>query len=186
MDFSERFAALEPTVLVPDERAEFERAVARCTERELRFATEVARGSRLADALLAAGYQYNGSTIRRTQEGARIRARPHVSAVERSLRRLAAERAVVDGAAVRRELALIAFSSITDYVFNAERRVEVAQHASPEVIRAVARVNRQSSEMVSTNGTKVVRQRARLLLWNKVAALRILAEDLGLIGPRPL
>lgn len=155
---------------------EYEAAFSACTERELRFAIELAKGARLAAAHAAAGYRYRGSMRARAHDAYRIRQRPHVRTVERFLRRAAIHRAEVEVADVRAEVVRIAFSNIKHYVFEPDGTVSLAPDAPVDAMRAVAwcdtrRTKRGGIERISTV----------LRLWDKLSALRLLAEDLGIV-----
>jgi len=158
---------------------EYEAACAACTERELRFAIELAKGARLADAHAAAGYRYRGSMRARAHDAYRIRQRPNVMIVERCLRRVAIHRAEVEVADVRAELVRIAFSNIKHYVIEPGGTVGLAPDAPADAMRAVAWCDARCTKRKGIERISTV-----LRLWDKLSALRLLAEDLGIVGMR--
>jgi len=159
----------------------YETAVAKCTNKELRLAVELAKGKQLAEALHAAGYRSSGGATRyQTKLASDIRRRPHVVAVERGMRRAALFRAEIDAGQVTAELARIAFSSVNHYEVDDAGRVQLAPGAPLDAVQAVSSVEVDET-VTQTETATITRRKKRLKLHPKVAALAKLAETLGMV-----
>lgn len=108
--------------------------------------------------------------------------------VRKRIRKLMAERE--RESRVKRHLALektaaIAFSSIADYGIDATGHAVVAAHAHADAIKAVASAKRKVRTIRQPDGQPpIVEVETEIKLWNKVDALRLAAQHLGMLVHR--
>lgn len=82
------------------------------------------------------------------------------------------------------ELAVIAKSSLNDYVVTDEGRVELAPGVHPSAIRAVAGIKFKRRTMTHKDGSTVVEVDADLRLWSKPEGLRMSGQHLGMFSEK--
>lgn len=107
---------------------------------------------------------------------------PHVQAWIRALRYERQVRTRVTQDRVMREIAVIAFSNISNYVIDDEGFVTLREGASPEAIKAVSSIERS----VTTNGEGDRVITTKLKLWNKNDSLNLAGKHLGMFIERKL
>jgi hypothetical protein len=81
---------------------------------------------------------------------------------------------------VLRELAILAFSTLDDYEIDAYGNVSPAEDAPPYVMRAVQSIKRRRIVSYDVDGEERIEYKTDLTLWDKVKALRMLGEHMGM------
>lgn len=81
---------------------------------------------------------------------------------------------------VLRELAVIGFSCITDYVIDGQGAVTLSPKAPLYAMRAVQSIKRQTR--YTGDGEPIIT--TEITLWNKLTALRTIAQKLGMLVER--
>ena len=147
-------------------------------DRQHRFVLEYLKDLNATAAYKRAGYEGEGHVA----ESAAARLLSHVEvahaiAHEQEQR---ARRVRVTADAVLKELVLLCASDITHYAIDEETgTVTLAPHAPPEAMRAVSAIKKR---VVHSETGKTVE--TTLTLWNKVPALKMAGEHLGLFTKR--
>jgi len=141
------------------------------TSRQERFVAEYLIDLNATRAAIRAGYSAHTADV----QGPRLLGNVRVATAIASEQAKRSARVEITQDQVLKELALVAFSSVTDYMVG-ERGVEVVDGRPPEVVRALARARYQQTTL--QNGTTTVTREVRL--WDKVRALALLANHLGI------
>lgn len=91
-----------------------------------------------------------------------------------------AESAVIQGAAVLREAALIAASDPTDYEWGEDGQLRTVDGVSPDALRAVSSVKRRVRRIVRDDGAIEEVEHQEFKLWDKPKAIQLIGQHLRL------
>lgn len=148
-------------------------------QRQLRFCREYVCDFNGARAARAAGYKAACARVTACQllTNPNIRAEVDLLIQERTERtRVTADRVVL-------ELALLGFSNIQDYTTDDSGLVTVVEDADPMASRAIASTRRKLR--TRGRGAKATHEaETEIKLWDKVAALKLLALHTGVVEKR--
>ena len=145
----------------------------RLTARQRRFVDEYLVDVNATQAAVRAGYSKR--TAR--QAGQRMLTNVDIAAAIVTAMQARAQRTQITADRVLEELAVIAFSDIRDFALDGDGPLSVAPGAPASATRAVAAWQRQ--RVVQPDGATTTATKIRL--WDKVAALRMLMQHLGLL-----
>jgi phage terminase small subunit len=148
------------------------------------FVAEYLIDMNASQAAIRAGYS---KTIAR-RSGSRLLATPHVAEAIEKAQRGRVQRTQVTADQVVNELALIAFSDISE-VFDVDGngRVTVKDLKSlpPAVRRAISDISQVSTETKGENGVVVEKVRLKVGLHSKIKAIELLMDHLGMKPAAP-
>jgi phage terminase small subunit len=160
------------------------------TPRQQRFAEEYLVDLNATRAALRAGYSAKGAEVR----GSELLRNRKVAAKIDGLKRERSERTRVTADRVLRELAVLAFSSIEDYALDDDGRIVLRPGAEPDALRAVRRIRFKKRPVAAIlprrrhrattckckSPPAQVEVETDICLWDKLAALKLCMDHLGL------
>jgi phage terminase small subunit len=146
------------------------------TARQRRFVDEYLVDVNATQAAIRAGYSARTASV----SGCENLTKPNIAAAIITAMQARAQRTQITADRVLEELAVIAFSDIRDFALDGDGPLSLAPGAPAIGTRAVAAWQRQ--RVVRPDGATTTATKIRL--WDKVAALRMLMQHLGLLVER--
>lgn len=131
-------------------------------------------------AAIQAGYAEKGART----TAYRLLRQPAVKAAIKAGQEKAERAAEVTAADVRKELAVIAFSTVKDFVANAEGELTLAPGVPESAWRAVSRIKYTTRLIPRKDQAPLIERTAELSLWNKNEALVTLGRCLSMFVDR--
>lgn len=161
--------------------AEFELKLSELPEMQANFVLAVlADPTNFTAAARVAGYK-NPNV-----EGTRLRTYPRVADLIALGEQLREDRTRLTSDRTLHELAIVAFSDITDYEFDLARQTVKARSGVPEyATRAISSMEVEEHEYEDDEGRTHVKRRAKVRLWSKTDALKMIAIYQKLMSDTP-
>lgn len=147
------------------------------TPRQRRFVVEYLIDLNGTRAAIRAGYKPDNAAA----VASRLLAKRLIRRAVREGMAARAARTEVSADKVVRELSIIAFSNVTDYRIGDGGRLTLRPGADPEALRAVA--GHQHAERSGEWGSETA---TTIRLWDKLGALALLCQHLGILKPPQL
>jgi phage terminase small subunit len=140
--------------------------------RQLRFCEEYLVCRNASEAYRRAGYNPKHADV----DGPRLLGKAGIQSWLKTRIDEVSKKAGLRAEEVIREVARLAFSDVTNYILTDDGRVELAEGAPADAMRAVQSIKREV--FVGEDGDS--RTKVELKLWDKPAALRLGGMHLGL------
>jgi phage terminase small subunit len=137
------------------------------TDRQKAFVSAYVRHGKATSAAIEAGY----SQARAVKEASDLLRMPNIQAAIRTEKADVVTRAGADAYRTLSELAVVAYSNVSNYTFSKEGELQVKEGVDAKALRAVSKVSIQKI------GEKMT---ATITLWPKMQALEQLVKILGL------
>lgn len=146
------------------------------TPRQQRFVDEYLIDLNATQAAIRAGYSERTAQ----EQSSRLLSNAMVQQAIQQAQQARSEITGVRAANVLREIALLAHSTITDYVIDDHGNVTLAEGVHPGAIRAVASIKKK----IRAIGETVVERETEIKLWSKTESLKLASQHLGLLKER--
>lgn len=160
-------------------------AMAPLDVKEQQFVYEFAKDHNMTLAALRAGYG-NGNKPSAKVAGSRLLNDPKVLAAILVLLETRAIEANVEAARLLEEVAVVAYSDISNYTIDDFGNVHLAAGAPQHAIRAVSKIKKKIRHETREDGTTTITYETEVALWNKVEAINLGMKHKGMFIERTL